>query len=102
MHKIKLFYFSYNHNVNFVDRTLERPMGHICPMFFSCIYSINITKIFFLTLGSFAHITEKNMQFILSLSRIWQFYSINFRICGIVELWGISTKLRYLLKVSSD
>ena len=42
------------------------------------------------------------MQFILSLSRIWQFYSINFRICGIVELWGISTKLRYLLKVSSD
>ena len=42
------------------------------------------------------------MQFILSLSRICQFYSINFRICGIVELWGISTKLRYLLKVSSD
>ena len=42
------------------------------------------------------------MQFILSLSRIWQFYSINFGICGIVELWGISTKLRYLLKVSSD
>ena len=42
------------------------------------------------------------MQFILSLSRIWQFYSINFRICGIVELWGISTKLRYLLKVISD
>ena len=40
------------------------------------------------------------MQFILSLSRICQFYSINFRICGIVELWGISTKLRYLLKVS--
>ena len=39
------------------------------------------------------------MQFILSLSRIWQFYSINFRICGIVELWGISTKLRYLLKI---
>ena len=29
------------------------------------------------------------MQFILSLSRIWQFYSINFRICGIVELYSI-------------
>ena len=24
--------------------TLERPMGHICPMFFSCICYINITK----------------------------------------------------------
>ena len=42
------------------------------------------------------------MQFTISLSRIWQFYSMNFRISGIVELWGISTKLRYLLKISSD
>ena len=24
--------------------TRERPMGHICPMFFSCICYINITK----------------------------------------------------------
>ena len=53
-----------------MDRTLERHMGHICSMFFSCIYSINITKKNNFTLGSFAHITEKNMQFILSLSRI--------------------------------
>ena len=33
------------------------------------------------------------MQFNLYLSRICQFYSINFRICGIVELWGISTRV---------
>ena len=24
--------------------TPERPMGHICPMFFSCICYMNITK----------------------------------------------------------
>ena len=33
--------------------TPERPMGHICPMFFSCIYSINITKKKFLNSRQF-------------------------------------------------
>ena len=40
------------------------------------------------------------MQFPFFVSHLSN--SINFRICGIVELWDISTKLRYLLKVSSD
>ena len=63
-------------------------------------YGTYMSHVFFLHL--LHEYNKKIMQFILSLSRILQFYSINFRICGIVELWGISTKLRYLLKVSSD
>ena len=35
------------------------------------------------------------MQFILSLSRIWQFYSINFRIC---EIMGYFDKTKTLIK----
>ena len=46
--------------------TRERPMGHICPMFFSCTCYINITKKNILNsrkfyyIGSFVHRTKKN------------------------------------------
>ena len=35
--------FFFTHSLN-VYLTPERPMGHICPMFISCIYYMNITK----------------------------------------------------------
>ena len=43
-----------------------RPLGHICPMFFSCICYTNITKKIFqspanFTLSSFVHITKKKL-----------------------------------------
>ena len=52
---LKIVHSNYNKQVNYIQMhtsivknddllTPERPMGHICPMFFSCICYMNITK----------------------------------------------------------
>ena len=79
--------------------TLERLVGHICPMFYSCIYYNNITKNHILISANFSldncvHITKKTLCNSSSLSRIWQLYSVKFRICGVVELLS-----KYQLKI---
>ena len=70
--KKKQHIFSYSkrssHHFDYLFHCLtpERPMGHICPMFFPRICYMNITKKTILNsrqfyfLGSFVHITKKN------------------------------------------